>query len=119
MYPIDTDLEEKTEISAEEIRGNISHYFGKPVVFFAHYRRSHERRGHNNRTWIRFGHNKARRGLLIGIRFLRNGRIDWYTDHSEWYPNGEAIPAFLVSPGPLKNPVYVPLNDLKLQELEK
>lgn len=98
----------------KEIRSDIASYFGREVTIAARYRRRHRPGG--RRQWEAWFYSTAVTGLLIGIRYLKNGRVEWYEDHSEWYPDEGTIPAFLVVPGPYQNSVLVPVDALALKD---
>ena len=83
-------------------------YFGQRVSVDAKYFRAHNG---SKRTWTKIP-TKPRLGILIGIRYLMNGRVSWYEDHSEWEPEGDSIPAWLVVYDHNTNPVYVPVGNL-------
>ena len=52
-------------------------------------------------------------GILIGVRYLRNGYSYYWEDHIEWNPVGETIPAFLVVLNPHHNHIYVPVDGIR------
>jgi hypothetical protein len=48
-------------------------------------------------------------GIYLGTRTLRNGRVTCYHDEGYAFHVTDVFKAALVSPGPNRNPVYVPL----------
>jgi len=98
-------------ILGTDIRQNMSKYFGKKVMVTGFYHRAHRHGQKVNRKWVRMG-TAEKEGLLIGLRSLRNGNVQWFTDHSEWYPEGDPVPAFLVVFNSHLKPVLVPIDDV-------
>jgi hypothetical protein len=88
--------------------------FGKRVEVNAKYFRSHY---YQKRIWIELKMS-PKQGLLIGLRYLMDGYVQWYEDHSEWNPEGDTIPAYLVVLDHNTNPIYVPVENLSLLEIE-
>jgi len=99
------------QITGEIIRQNMAKYFGKRVTVSGFYYRRRDYHAKANRKWVRM-ETAEKEGLLIGLRSLRNGNVQWFTDHSEWYATGEPVPAFLVVFDTRTNPVYVPIDDV-------
>jgi hypothetical protein len=89
--------------------------FGAAITYGSYYFRSFLPGIAPNRQWVVFENfPRGRRvaGVLIGLRYLRNGKIDIYND--TWLPMGDPIPAYLVVTDPYRNPLYIPINDLVL-----
>ncbi len=85
---------------------NPNNYFGEKVkvdkVLF-------RRRIGSKKEWLQKGI-EPRAGIIIGVRRLRNGRVYFYDDHTEWNPDGDPIPCILVAFSPRENPVRIPLD---------
>lgn len=102
-------LKGKTMKYNEVVKNN----FGKRVIIDAKYYRNHYG---SQRTWRKINQS-PKQGLLIGLRYLMNGRVYWYEDHSEWDPEGDPIPAYLVVLDHNTNPIYVPVENLSVSEI--
>ncbi len=71
------------------------------------------------RTWMSEASNIN--GVFLGVRFLQTGYMEReYGEYGEymgeeyWVESGERIPTALIAESPHKNPVYVPLDCVRL-----
>lgn len=100
---------EETTIGEKIVEGPGA-YLGAQVTVIAIMKRFRVR---HEKTWKKI-EIEPRRGMVIGVRRLRNGTVHFYSDHIEWYPTGDPIPCILVVFGPHENPVRVPIDSIDL-----
>lgn len=97
------------KLIGEAIVESPAEYFGKPVTADSIYTRV--RQGHK-KTWTKKSI-KPRLGLVIGTRWLRNGTVYYYEDHTEWNPIGDAFPCILVVFTPRENVARIPIESVR------
>lgn len=94
--------------------------FGTRITFNAVlYRRFLD--GQEKKAWVKenvngeFSKPTIQNGIVIGYRWLRNGRIQWgsYDEPTIFTAIGEPIPAVLVAYHPRRKPVLVPMDGIQ------
>ena len=85
-------------------------YLGAQVVVTAVLKRFRVR---HEKTWRKI-EIEPRRGMVVGVRRLRDGMVFFHYDHTEWNPTGDPIPCILVVFGPHENPARVPVDSIDL-----
>lgn len=92
-----------------DILSNPERYFGSKVIVSA---RFEKRRVGHKKEWLKVETARGV-GMVVGVRYLRNGRVYFYEDHIEWNPEGDTIPCVLVVFGPRTNTVRVPIDSVE------
>lgn len=86
--------------------------FGDTVFITEKYKRIHKTSEKNEeyREWTRVKYRTN--GLFLGLRTLKNGRVDCDQDEGWSFVAKEYIRVALVCPGPNLNSVYVPIGSI-------